>query len=88
MYDLLVKNGRIIDGTGSASYTADVAVAGGELVATGERHGEPATTLVPARLAVSPGLIANSESSPSATAIIARGRLATPSNSTVASALT
>ncbi|MCH7745542.1 MAG: amidohydrolase family protein, partial [Chloroflexi bacterium] len=57
MYDLLVKNGRIIDGTGSASYTADVAVAGGEIVAIGKLDGESAKTIDAAGLAVSPGFI-------------------------------
>lgn len=57
MYDLLVKNGRIIDGTGSASYTADVAVAGNEIVAIGMLDGESAKTIDAAGLAVSPGFI-------------------------------
>ena len=57
MYDLLIEHGRIIDGTGSASYTADVAVAGNEIVAIGKLDGESAKTIDAAGLAVSPGFI-------------------------------
>jgi N-acyl-D-amino-acid deacylase len=32
MYDLLIKNGRIYDGSGLPSYNADVAIAGGKIV--------------------------------------------------------
>ena len=31
MFDLLIKNGRIIDGTGSPSYFADVAIKDGKI---------------------------------------------------------
>jgi N-acyl-D-amino-acid deacylase len=57
MYDLLIKNGRIYDGTGSASYTADVAVAGDEIVAIGRLDGEAEKTLDASGLALSPGFI-------------------------------
>ncbi len=57
MYDLLIKNGRIYDGTGSAPYDADVAVAGGEIVAIGKLEGEAAKTIDAGGLAVSPGFI-------------------------------
>ena len=36
MYDLLVKNGIIIDGTGLPAYRADVGVSGGVIVEIGE----------------------------------------------------
>ena len=35
MYDLLIQNGRIIDGTGSAAYQADIGVVGDEIAAIG-----------------------------------------------------
>ena len=57
MYDLLIKNGRIFDGTGSAPYTADIAAADGEIVAIGQLEGEAAKLVVADGLAVSPGFI-------------------------------
>ncbi len=57
MYDLLVRNGRIVDGTGSAAYAADVAVAGDEIVAIGQLEGESAKTVDAAGLVVTPGFI-------------------------------
>ena len=33
MYDLLIRDGHIYDGTGSPAYSADVGVADGEIVA-------------------------------------------------------
>ena len=32
MFDILIKNGRIIDGTGSPSYLSDVAIKDGKIV--------------------------------------------------------
>jgi len=57
MYDLLVKNGRIYDGTGSTAFTADVAVARDEIVAIGRLDGEAIRTLDAEGLAVAPGFI-------------------------------
>ena len=37
MYDLLIKNGTVIDGTGEARFTADVAITG-EKIAAIEPH--------------------------------------------------
>lgn len=57
MYDLLIKNGQVFDGTGSAPYLADVAAVDGEIVAVG-RLAEDAVKAVDASgLAVSPGFI-------------------------------
>jgi len=39
MYDLLIKNGLIIDGTGSAPYRADVAVRDGDIAVIGQVDG-------------------------------------------------
>ena len=36
MYDLLIKNGTIVDGTGDAPYRGDVAIREGKIVAVGE----------------------------------------------------
>ena len=57
MYDLLIKNGLVLDGTGGASYPADVAAVGGDIVAIGRLDGEAAKTINAEGLAVSPGFI-------------------------------
>ncbi len=36
MYDLLIKNGTVVDGTGAAPFRADVAIAGGKVAAVGK----------------------------------------------------
>ena len=38
-YDLVIKNGTIIDGTGAAAYRGDVAIAGDRIVAVGDVDG-------------------------------------------------
>ena len=35
-YDLLIKNGRVVDGSGGPSFTADVAVKDGKIVGVGK----------------------------------------------------
>ena len=36
MYDLLIKNGTVVDGLGTPRYRADVAVANGKIAAIGK----------------------------------------------------
>ncbi len=58
MYDLIIRNGEVYDGSGSAPYTADVAVADGEIVAIGKlEDSEAAKTIDASGFAVSPGFI-------------------------------
>ncbi len=57
MYDLLIKNGEIFDGTGSGPFFADIAAVNGDIVAIGSLEGESAKTVDAAGLAVSPGFI-------------------------------
>ena len=57
MFDLLIKNGIVLDGTGGSSYSADVAVVGADIVAIGQLDGEPAKTIDAQGLSVSPGFI-------------------------------
>ena len=38
-YDLVIKNGTVVDGTGAARYQADVAIADGKVVAVGPIEG-------------------------------------------------
>jgi len=58
MFDLLIKNGRIIDGTGSPSYYADVAVKDGKIVKVKKGICGEAERIIDARgLTVTPGFI-------------------------------
>ncbi len=57
MFDLVFRNGSVIDGTGSPAYTADVAVKDGEIAAIGRIEGESAKTIDAAGLAITPGFI-------------------------------
>ena len=60
MFDLLVKNGNIYDGTGADSYAADIGILDGRIVAIGKLQ-DPgveiaAETIDAAGLAVAPDL--------------------------------
>jgi N-acyl-D-amino-acid deacylase len=57
-YDLLIKNGRIIDGSGRPGYTADLAVRGDRIVRIGNLKNAKATRVIDAAgLVVAPGFI-------------------------------
>lgn len=57
-FDLVIEGGRVVDGTGSPWYRADVGVRGGHIVAVGQLAGRPAARRLPAQgLVVSPGFI-------------------------------
>lgn len=56
MYDLLLKGGRIYDGSGMPSYNADVAIQNGKIAALGRLNGARRTLNVDG-LAVAPGFI-------------------------------
>ncbi len=55
--DLVIKNGAIIDGSGGASYRADVAVDDGCIVAIGRFTGKSQQTIDADGLVVSPGFV-------------------------------
>ncbi|MDZ4343545.1 MAG: amidohydrolase family protein [Candidatus Binatia bacterium] len=55
--DLLIKGGRIYDGSGLPSYLGDVAVEGGRIVETGRINGSAKRVIKADGLAVSPGFI-------------------------------
>jgi N-acyl-D-aspartate/D-glutamate deacylase len=58
MYDLLIRNGTVVDGTGREPYVADVAVVDGKIVAIGVDLGGEATEVVDATgLLVTPGFV-------------------------------
>lgn len=57
-YDLLIRNGRVLDGSGNPWFPADVAVRDGRIVAVGRIGQAPATTTIDATaLYVTPGFI-------------------------------
>ena len=57
-YDLVIRNGRIIDGTGSPWYRADVAIRGDVIARIAPAIAEPATQVIDAGgQAVTPGFI-------------------------------
>ena len=55
--DLVIKNGAIIDGSGGASYHADVAVDDGHIAAIGRFTGKSQQTIDADGLVVSPGFV-------------------------------
>ena len=57
-YDLVIRNGRIVDGTGNPWFHGDVAVRGNRIVAVGRIPAQSATREIDASgLVVSPGFI-------------------------------
>lgn len=56
-YDILIKGGRIYDGSGLPSYLGDVAVQDGKIVEMGRINGSAKRTVNADGLAVSPGFI-------------------------------
>ena len=57
MYDLIIKNGMVIDGTGSPAFSADVAVHQGKIARVGKELGEAAQVIDATGLVVTPGFI-------------------------------
>ena len=57
MYDLLLKGGRVYDGSGLPSFNGDVGIAGGKIVDIGRLNGSANRTLNVDGLAVAPGFI-------------------------------
>src|SRR5215467_5138075 len=56
-YDLLIKNGTLVDGTGAPARRADVGIAGGKIVEVGELKGAAKRTIDADGLVVAPGFI-------------------------------
>src|SRR5918999_1721693 len=57
MYDLVLKGGRIYDGSGMPRFNGDIAVAAGKIVEIGRLNGSAKRTLDVDGLAVAPGFI-------------------------------
>ncbi|MGH7916217.1 MAG: N-acyl-D-amino-acid deacylase family protein [Candidatus Binataceae bacterium] len=56
-YDLLVRNGTVVDGTGAAPRRADIAIAQGKIVAIGELKESASQVIDASDLVVAPGFI-------------------------------
>ena len=56
-YDLLIKNGTVVDGTGAAARHADIAVSAGKIVAIGKVDGSAKQTIDAGDCVVAPGFI-------------------------------
>ncbi len=56
-YDLVIKNGMVVDGSGFSRYRADVAVKDGTIVEIGKIRGAAAATIDADGLFVAPGII-------------------------------
>ncbi len=57
-YDLVIRNGHVIDGTGSPWYAADIGIRAGKIAAIGRLTDAPARRTIDARgMAVAPGFI-------------------------------
>jgi N-acyl-D-amino-acid deacylase len=56
-YDLLIKNGMVVDGTGGPARRADVAVANGKIVSIGQINDSARETIDAADCVVAPGFI-------------------------------
>ena len=57
MYDLVIRNGQLVDGTGAPARNGDVAVKGGLIVALGEISGPGETEIDAGGLLVTPGWV-------------------------------
>ncbi len=58
MFDVIIKNGQVIDGTGSERFRADVGIKGDKIVKIGEMSGEESSRVIDADgLIVAPGFI-------------------------------
>ena len=56
-YDLVIKNGTVIDGSGAPRYRADVAIAGGRIAAIGRVDGKAKQTIDADGHVVTPGFV-------------------------------
>ncbi|MEW6302342.1 MAG: D-aminoacylase [Verrucomicrobiota bacterium] len=57
VYDVIIRNGRLADGTGNPLFHADVAIKGGRIVAVGRVTGDAAKELDAKGLVLAPGFV-------------------------------
>ena len=57
MFDLVIRNGTVVDGTGKARFRADVAIEGGRIVEVGKVTGAARRTIDADGLLVTPGFV-------------------------------
>ena len=57
-HDLIIKNGNVIDGTGSDSFSADIAIKDGIITEIGQIDGEASEIIDAEGMTVSPGFVA------------------------------
>jgi N-acyl-D-amino-acid deacylase len=58
-YDILIKNGRIVDGSGAPSFRGDVGIKDGKIVEIGKLSGPAGRTVDAGGMVVAPGFIDN-----------------------------
>lgn len=56
-FDLIIRNGTIVDGTGAERFTGDVAIREGLIVQVGTVHGDAAEEIDAAGKIVTPGFV-------------------------------
>src|SRR6266536_848447 len=56
-YDLLIRNARIVDGTGASAFSGDIAISGGKIAAVGNVAGKAKRTIDARQHVVAPGFI-------------------------------
>src|SRR3954454_8940420 len=56
-FDLILRNGNIVDSSGNASYTGDVAISGDRIAAVGKVAASAKTEIDVTRLAIAPGFL-------------------------------
>ena len=57
MYDLIIRNGKIVDGTGKTAFTGDIAVTEGRIAAVGEVQGDARREIDAGGQLVTPGWV-------------------------------
>ena len=57
MHDLVIRGGKIVDVTGGAAFTGDVAVSGGQITEVGKVEGEASRVLAADGQHVQPGFV-------------------------------
>lgn len=56
-YDLLIRGGKIVDGSGQPAFEGDVAIVGGRIVAVGRAEGNARRTIDASGRVVAPGFV-------------------------------